>query len=38
MGSIAAEHRGPTMYAAMALSIIAALVHLWVMPEHFEEW
>ncbi len=22
----------------MALSLFAALIHLWVMPEHFEEW
>lgn len=26
------------MYLAAALSVIAALIHLWVMPEHFEEW
>ena len=26
------------MYLAGALSLVAALVHLWVMPEHFEEW
>jgi len=24
--------------AASALSLIAGLIHLWVMPEHFEEW
>jgi hypothetical protein len=28
---------GPVVRAA-ALSLVAALVHLWVMPEHFEEW
>ncbi len=26
------------LYAAVALSLFAALIHLWVMPEHFEEW
>lgn len=26
------------LYVAAALSLVAALVHLWVMPEHFEEW
>jgi hypothetical protein len=26
------------LYAAAALSLLAALVHLWVTPEHFEEW
>ena len=26
------------LYAAAALSLLAALIHLWVMPEHFEEW
>jgi len=25
-------------YLAGALSLVAALAHLWVMPEHFEEW
>ena len=30
--------RGPTLYAAAALSLLAALIHLWVTPEHFEEW
>jgi hypothetical protein len=38
MASLAAEHRGPTLYAATALSFVAALVHFWVTPEHFEEW
>lgn len=27
-----------TVYSAEALSMAAALLHLWVMPEHFEEW
>ncbi len=26
------------LYAAVSLSLLAALIHLWVMPEHFEEW
>jgi hypothetical protein len=26
------------LYAAAAFSLSAALIHLWVMPEHFEEW
>jgi hypothetical protein len=26
------------LYAAAALSLLAGLVHLWVTPEHFEEW
>ena len=26
------------LYAAAALSLVAALIHLWVMPEHMEEW
>jgi hypothetical protein len=38
MASLAAERRGPTLYAAAALSLVAGLVHLWVTPEHFEEW
>ncbi len=28
----------PILYAAAALSLVAALIHLWVMPEHFREW
>lgn len=24
--------------AVAALSLLAAMIHLWVMPEHFEEW
>ncbi len=27
-----------TLYAAAALSLVAALIHLWVAPEHFGEW
>jgi hypothetical protein len=26
------------LYAAAVCSLLAALIHLWVMPEHFEEW
>ena len=26
------------LYSAAALSLLAALIHLWVIPEHFEEW
>jgi MFS family permease len=37
MRSLAAGRPKPILYAA-ALSMVAAVVHLWVMPEHFEEW
>jgi len=26
------------LYTVASLSLLAALIHLWVMPEHFEEW
>ena len=26
------------LYTVAALSLLAALIHLWVMPEHFQEW
>ena len=26
------------LYAVAMLSALAALIHLWVMPEHFGEW
>jgi hypothetical protein len=26
------------LYPAAALSLLAALIHFWVIPEHFEEW
>jgi hypothetical protein len=29
---------GSALYFAAGLSLVAALIHLWVMPEHFEEW
>lgn len=39
------DHRGGRtdlrrwgLYSASALSLAAALIHLWVTPEHFEEW
>jgi hypothetical protein len=37
-GRIAATGWERTLYAAATLSLLAALVHLWVTPEHFEEW
>jgi hypothetical protein len=27
-----------TLRTAAALSLLAAAIHLWVMPEQFEEW
>lgn len=43
MRSMAAGRTGAVrplrvLYAAAALSLLAALIHLWVTPEHFEEW
>ncbi len=38
MKTLAAERPKPILYAAAALSLVAALIHLWVMPEHFAEW
>ena len=43
MRSMAAGRTGEArparvLYAAAALSLLAALIHLWVTPEHFEEW
>ncbi len=38
MGSLTAGRPKPIFYAAAALSMVAALLHFWVMPEHFEEW
>jgi hypothetical protein len=26
------------LYTVATLSLVAALIHLWVMPEHFQEW
>lgn len=33
-----ATRMGMVMYAGAALSLLAATIHLWAMPEHFEEW
>ena len=32
------NHSKTVLYAAAVFSLLAALVHLWAMPEHFEEW
>lgn len=32
------DHRKQILYPAAALSLLAGAIHLWVMPEHFEEW
>jgi hypothetical protein len=37
-GRIGATGRRRTLYAGAALSLLAGLIHLWVAPEHFEEW
>jgi hypothetical protein len=34
----AANRLRSALYPIAALSLIAGLIHLWVMPEHFEEW
>jgi len=36
----AADHAAvaPAVYAAVAFSLVAALIHLWVAPGHFEVW
>ena len=34
----AGEERPVIYAAAAALSLIASLVHVWIMPEHFAEW
>jgi hypothetical protein len=33
-----ATRSNAVLYAVAAFSLAAALIHLWVMPEHFEEW
>jgi MFS family permease len=38
MEALASERPKPILYAAAALSLVAALIHLWVAPEHFGEW
>ena len=30
--------RGSISYAVVALALVAASMHVWAMPEHFEEW
>jgi len=37
-GGLAPGLSRPILYAAAALSLVTALIHLWVMPEHFREW
>jgi len=32
------EHSRTPLYLGAALSLVAALIHFWVVPEHFEEW
>jgi hypothetical protein len=34
----ATDRQRGVLYAVAALSLMAGLIHLWVMPEHFEEW
>jgi hypothetical protein len=34
----AAYRPGSALYPVAALSLIAGLIHVWVTPEHFEEW
>jgi hypothetical protein len=34
----ATDRQRGVLYTVAALSLVAALIHLWVMPEHFEEW
>jgi hypothetical protein len=36
--SQAAHQPKSLLYSVAALSLIAGLIHLWVTPEHFEEW
>ena len=38
MGDLTVGRPRPILYAAAALSLAAALTHLWVTPEHFKEW
>lgn len=37
-GPLGAGRQKLTLYMAAALSVVAALIHLWVAPEHFREW
>jgi uncharacterized membrane protein YraQ (UPF0718 family) len=36
--SQAAHQSKSVLYPVAALSLIAGLIHVWVTPEHFEEW
>ena len=36
--SQATDRTKGVLYTVATLSLVAALIHLWVMPEHFEEW
>ena len=36
--SQAADRPRGVLFMVAALSLVAGLIHLWVMPEHFEEW
>lgn len=38
VGSHATRWPNVVLYVAAALSLLAAIIHLWVAPEHFEEW
>ena len=38
VSSQATDRQRGVLYPVAALSLIAGLIHLWVMPEHFEEW
>jgi hypothetical protein len=38
MATRVAKRPKPILYTAAGLSLVAALIHLWVMPEHFKEW
>lgn len=39
-GNVAAGEYGVELaaFAAAGLSLTVAFIHLWVIPEHFEEW
>ena len=37
-GRDAAPWSGATLHVAVALSLVTAVIHLWVAPEHFGEW
>jgi hypothetical protein len=34
----AVDQPGSVFYSVAAFSLVAGLIHLWVTPEHFEEW